>query len=91
MAETFRQNATKKTIDKRCPFPISHSVPFLLPLLLIFSSIIPTGIFFVTHEREWNNQTSRAWFSSGNVQYETAVTNEGSRCHVRTAQNVQQE
>ena len=47
MAENFCQNATKKiTIDKRCPFPISHSVPFLLPLSLIFFSIIPTGNFF---------------------------------------------
>jgi len=51
MAENFCQNVKKKIIDKRCPFPISHSVPFLLPLSLIFFSIIPTGIFFsfVTH------------------------------------------
>lgn len=30
---------------KNCPFPISHSVPFLLPLSLIFHSSIPTAIF----------------------------------------------
>lgn len=42
----------KKTIDKLCPFPISHSVPFLLPLLLIFSSTIETGTFFFCYTRK---------------------------------------
>jgi hypothetical protein len=82
-----------KKIDKRCPFPISHSVPFLLPLSLIFSSTIPTGTFFLLHT-EGNGIIRQAVPGSAAVTCsvrQTAVTNEGSRCHVRTAQSVEQD
>ena len=94
MAENFCQNAKKKNNRQTVPFSYLSFRPISLAALTdLFQYHSDWNFFFLCYTRkgEWNNQTSRARFNSGNVRYEAAFTNEGSRCHVRTAQSVQQE
>ena len=94
MAENFCQNARKKNNNRQTvSFPYLSFRPISLAALTDLFQYHSDWNFFFCYTRKGNGiiRQAGAWFSNGNVQYEVAVTNEGSRCHVRAAQSAEQE